>query len=127
MKCIAKNISPPAPSFLWTVDNVTLDHGEVDKYGVPAIFTQILHFQPVPDQANKTLRCTVRHPGLEREISASTEIRLTKGILGILRVEVDASVAVLVLFAFSMFIYIYYKRPKICNANTWCRTLDNVA
>ena len=79
VKCTAKNISPPAPSFVWTVDNVTLDHGEVEKYGVSAIFTQILHFQPVPQHANKTLRCTVRHPGLEREISASTEIRLTKG------------------------------------------------
>ena len=79
MKCTAKNISPPAPSFVWTVDDVTLDHGDVVKYGDPGIFTQILHFQPVPDQANKTLRCTVRHPGLEREMSASTEIRLNKG------------------------------------------------
>ena len=114
MKCTAKNISPPAPSFVWTVDDVTLDHGEVVKYGVPAIFTQILHFQPVPEHANKTLRCTVQHPGLEREMSASTEIRLT-GVNPYSKLNnlVDVSLVVLILLAFTMFIvhlYLLYKR-----------------
>ena len=114
VKCTAKNISPPAPSFVWTVDNVTLDHGEVEKYGVSAIFTQILHFQPVPQHANKTLRCTVRHPGLEREVTASTRVRLT----GLMPTWVAVIVSILILLAIAMFVFICYKNPEICDANT---------
>merc|ERR1712242_305362 len=41
------------------------------------IFTQILHFIPTLEHANKTLRCRVQHPGLEKEISAGTEVKLS--------------------------------------------------
>jgi len=77
VKCTAKN-SRPAPSFVWTVDEVTLDHKTENMFDEEsAIFTQILHFVPTLEHANKTLRCTVQHPGLEKEISASTGVRLS--------------------------------------------------
>lgn len=77
VKCTAKN-SRPAPSFVWTVDEVALDHKTENLFDEEsAIFTQILHFVPTLEHANKTLRCTVAHPGLEKEISAGTEVRLS--------------------------------------------------
>ena len=77
VKCTAKN-SRPAPSFVWTVDEVALDHKTENMFDEEsAIFTQILHFVPSLEHANKTLRCTVQHPGLEKEISASTEVKLS--------------------------------------------------
>ena len=77
MKCTAKN-SRPAPTFIWSVDEVTLDHKTENMFDEEsAIFTQTLHFVPTLDHANKTLRCTVQHPGLVKDISASTEVRLS--------------------------------------------------
>ena len=76
VKCTAKN-ARPAPSFVWTVDEVTLDHKTENIFDEEsAVFTQILHFVPGLEHTNKTLRCSVRHPGLEKDISAGTEVRL---------------------------------------------------
>jgi len=77
VKCTAKN-SRPAPSFVWTVDELTLNHKTENVFDEDAkIFTQILHFIPTLEHANKTLRCRVQHPGLEKEISAGTEVKLS--------------------------------------------------
>ena len=41
------------------------------------VFTQVLHFTPTAAHANKTLTCSVQHPGLAESLSSVTEIRLT--------------------------------------------------
>ena len=105
VKCTAKN-SRPAPSFVWTVDEVILDHKTENMFDEEsAIFTQILHFVPTLEHANKTLRCTVQQPDLEREISANTEIRLTREVHSTYILLLGFSMAVLILTALTMFIY----------------------
>ena len=76
MECTAKN-SRPAPSFRWTVDEDILEHETENVFDEDAaVFTQVLHFVPALEHANKTLRCTVQHPGLDQAVSAATEVRL---------------------------------------------------
>ena len=118
VKCTAKN-SRPAPSFVWTVDEVTLDHKTENMFDEEAaIFTQILHFVPTLEHANKTLRCTVHHPGLEREITASTGVKLSGearvSMMGALTWELEGiiiTVLALLLIAGMVFII----RKKCCS------------
>merc|ERR1712173_241108 len=47
----------------------------VDPSGL-SIFSQILKYKPSREHANKTIRCVVTHPGLVKEVSASTKVNL---------------------------------------------------
>ena len=77
MKCIARN-SRPAPTFHWTVDQMVLDHQTENMFDEEnQIFEQILHFTPTVAHGNKTLSCTVQHPGLDKNITASTEVKIS--------------------------------------------------
>ena len=70
--------SRPAPSFLWTVDGETVTASTEDLFNETNLtYTQVLLFTPTAEDANKTLTCTVQHPGLTTDMSASTEIMLT--------------------------------------------------
>jgi len=70
--------SRPAPSFLWTVEGETLTAPTEDLFDEENLtYSQILLFTPNVEDANKTLTCTVEHPGLTTEMSANTEIRLS--------------------------------------------------
>lgn len=115
MKCTAKN-SRPAPSFVWTVDEVTLDHKTENMFDEEsAVFTQILHFVPGLEHANKTLRCSVKHPGLEKDISAGTEVRLSGegpvSMMGTLTWELEGIIiAVLVLLFVAGMVFILRKK-----------------
>ena len=40
-------------------------------------FAQIIHFTPTIAHGNKTLSCTVQHPGLDQNITASTEVKIS--------------------------------------------------
>ena len=77
VKCTARN-SRPAPTFHWTVDQMLLDHKTEDMFDEESqIFAQILHFTPTAAHGNKTLSCTVQHPGLDQNITASTEVKIS--------------------------------------------------
>ena len=82
MSCTATG-SRPAPSFLWTVEGETVTAPTEDLFTeTNQTYTQVLLFTPTAEEANKTLTCTVQHPGLTAEMSASTDIRLSfSGIL----------------------------------------------
>ena len=77
MKCVAKN-STPAPTFKWTVGDMVLNHHYENMFDEDnKVFTQTLHFIPSLEHGNKTLRCTVEHPGMDKSISAGTEVKIT--------------------------------------------------
>ena len=105
VKCIAKN-SIPAPSFEWTVgDNIIEQEIENVFDEEEKIFTQILHFYPSLEHANKTLKCTVQHPGLTKVISAATEVKISgermvqMGGIGVTTIAAIVIVVVLVIIA----------------------------
>ena len=105
VKCIAKN-SIPAPSFEWTVgDNIIEQEIENIFDEEEKIFTQILHFYPSLEHANKTLKCTVQHPGLTKVISAATEVKISgermvqMGGIGVTTIAAIVIVVVLVIIA----------------------------
>ena len=77
MSCTATG-SRPAPSFLWTAEGETVTAPTEDLFTeTNQTYTQVLLFTPTAEDANKTLTCTVQHPGLTAEMSASTDIRLS--------------------------------------------------
>ena len=77
VRCTATG-SRPAPSFLWTVEGETVTAPTEDLFTETNLtYTQVLLFTPTEEEANKTLTCTVQHPGLTAEMSASTEISLS--------------------------------------------------
>ena len=77
MSCTARD-SRPAPTFSWTVEEETVTGYTEDVFDEEGlVFTQVLHFTPTAAHANKTLTCSVQHPGLAESLSSVTEIRLT--------------------------------------------------
>merc|ERR1712060_546904 len=80
VKCVVKN-AKPAPEYSWmigdeeVVGEVRDQEVFVDTSGL-SVFTQTLKYKPSLKHANKTLRCVVSHPGLAKEVSASTEVHL---------------------------------------------------
>jgi len=77
VKCTAKN-SRPAPTFHWMVDEDVLQYDVENIFDEEAqIFSQVLKFIPSLSHANKTLSCLVQHPGMDKNVSASTEINIS--------------------------------------------------
>ena len=77
MSCTAKE-SRPAPTFSWTVEDETLTAFTENIFDEESlVFTQVLHYTPRADHANKSLTCWVQHPGLTESLTSNTKIRLT--------------------------------------------------
>jgi len=80
VKCVVKN-AKPAPEYVWMIGEEKLEGKTlneelfVDPSGL-SIFSQILKYKPSREHANKTIRCVVTHPGLVKEVSASTKVNL---------------------------------------------------
>ena len=94
MSCTATG-SRPAPSFLWTVEGETVTAPTEDQFDEENLtFSQVLLFTPTAEDANKTLTCTVQHPGLTTEMSVNTEIRLS--LNNILTAQLGAGYIILI-------------------------------
>lgn len=83
IKCVVKN-AKPAPKYVWKINDEdvtgkTMDEEVfVDQSGV-STFTQIFSYNPKMEHANKTLKCLVQHPGLAKNVSAGTEVKIVGG------------------------------------------------
>ena len=60
------------------VDEDVLNHDTENIFDeAEKVFTQILNFVPSLDDANRTLKCVVEHPGMNQNISAATEVKIS--------------------------------------------------
>jgi len=84
--CTVEN-TKPAATFQWTIDGTPVE-GEtrdeekyVDASGI-STFSQTLHLIISTDYHNKTITCSVSHPGLTKSVGVHTILLVTGGALG---------------------------------------------
>jgi len=80
IKCVVEN-AKPAPTFNWTVDGVPIQGETRDEEiyvtveGV-STFAQTLKLVPKQQYNNKTLICSIQHPGLIKPVQVETILRI---------------------------------------------------